>query len=226
MNAVNWYVVIATVILCIFNLGYMQKERAGVAQGISEKVKGILPETNKKRIFFLIMLVTCLFLAVFMSVFYQELTTIYMLKRLCLVTLLFPIAAIDYKRYVIPNKLLIIGLICRGVILGLELIFQREKLIDTLVSEVVSAIGLFILCMIILLIMKGSIGMGDVKLFSVMALFQGFVGVSSSIMASLLVSFVVSVFLLITKKKSRKDMIAFGPSILIGTFISVFLTGA
>ncbi|RDU23432.1 prepilin peptidase [Anaerosacchariphilus polymeriproducens] len=226
MNVVNWYVVIATVALCILNLVYMQKKRWKSVQGIIGKIKMVLPETNKKKIFFLIMLVSSLSLAVFMSVFYQGLTTLYLLKRVCLVTLIFPMAVIDNKRYIIPNKLLITSLICRGVILVFEFLFPQKNLVFTLTSEVISAFGLFVVCMIVLLIMKGKIGMGDVKLFSIMGLFQGFVGVSNAVLASLIIAFIVSVFLLIMKRKSRKDMIAFGPSILVGTFLSVILTGA
>jgi len=58
-----------------------------------------------------------------------------------------------------------------------------------------------------------------------MGLFQGIVGVISSLFLSLLVSFFVAIALLITRKKTRKEAIAFAPSVLIGTAVSMFLTG-
>ena len=75
------------------------------------------------------------------------------------------------------------------------------------------------------LLIKGAIGMGDVKLFSVMALYLGLEGIWPAIFCSLIVSFFVAVFSLVTKRAKRKDNIPFAPAILIGTYLSVFLTG-
>lgn len=225
MDIMNWMVVAITGLFCIFNLVYMQKARINKKGTIKEMVRQALPETRKKWIYFLIMVTLCIALAIYLNLNYVEHTEIFIMKRLCLVTLMFPMAAIDYKKYVIPNQLLLVALICRLAFLAVEFITERENLLYTVLSEVITAFGLFIICMIILLVMKGSMGMGDVKLFLIMALFQGYAGSSSAIFMSLIVSFIVSVFLLITKKKGRKDMIPFGPAILVGTFISVFFTG-
>ena len=46
-----------------------------------------------------------------------------------------------------------------------------------------------------------------------------------SVFVSLIVSFVISAVLLVTKKKKRRDVIPFAPALMIGTYISVFLTG-
>lgn len=225
MNATDWYVVMGTVIICIFNLVYMQQDRMVSAVGMGEKIKSILPETNKKRVYFVIMVCACLFLAISTCFFYQDLAALYVMKRLYLVTLLFPMAAIDFRKKIIPNKLLIAALSCRAIILLLEIILHRDNLIYTLISEITSAFGLLAICMIVTFITKDGIGMGDVKLFFVMALFQGFVGVSSAIMISLIIAFIASAYLLIFKKKARKHLMPLGPSILVGTYISVFLTG-
>ena len=79
--------------------------------------------------------------------------------------------------------------------------------------------------LIILLIFKNSIGMGDVKLFALMGLYQGLLGVFNSVFFSLIVSFFISIILLMLKRKNRKDVIPFGPSIYIGTVVGIFLTG-
>ena len=67
--------------------------------------------------------------------------------------------------------------------------------------------------------------MGDIKLFMVMGLLQGISGMSGAIFMSMIVAFFGSVGMLILKKKTRKDNISFGPFILIGTTISMFLAG-
>ena len=92
---------------------------------------------------------------------------------------------------------------------------------DNLVGAAVIGIFFFLL----FLVFKNSIGMGDIKLFAVMGLYQGLWGAVNSVFFSLVVSFVLSVGLLITRKKGRKDTIPFGPSILIGTAIAIGLAG-
>lgn len=67
--------------------------------------------------------------------------------------------------------------------------------------------------------------MGDIKLFCVMAIYLGLEGIWSAIFCSLIVSFVIAVFSLATKRVNRKDNIPFAPAILIGTYLSIFLTG-
>ena len=79
--------------------------------------------------------------------------------------------------------------------------------------------------MVLLLAFKNSIGMGDIKLFAVMGLYQGLWGVINSVFFSLAASFVISIAFLITKKKGRKDSIAFAPSIFVGTVVAICLAG-
>lgn len=67
--------------------------------------------------------------------------------------------------------------------------------------------------------------MGDIKLFALMGLYQGLFGVFNSVFFSLIVSFFISIILLILKRKNRKDVIPFGPSIYAGTVVGIFLTG-
>ncbi|MBR5233170.1 MAG: prepilin peptidase [Clostridia bacterium] len=151
---------------------------------------------------------------------------VYTLKRVLLVAILFVAAYYDNLEYRIPNKLILCGLGCRAVLLIFEFIFYRDAVIGNLISEGIAVAALVILSVVGLLIIRNGIGMGDIKLFILMALCQGISGVMSSIFTTLICAFFYSVFLILTKKKSRKDFIAFAPCILIGTFISVIIFGA
>lgn len=150
---------------------------------------------------------------------------IFVLKRVLLISILFVAAYYDKQAYRIPNKLILYGLFCRVVLLIFELIFFNETVSSVIVSELIGAGGLLVFSIIGLLITRNGIGMGDIKLFILMGLFQGLTGVVPSVFLSLLVSFVYSLCLLIARKKSRKDYIAFAPCILVGTCISVMLLG-
>lgn len=156
---------------------------------------------------------------------FNENNLLFSLKRIVLLSVMWPVAYIDLKTYRIPNVFIIYGLVSRGIILILELLFDRTTLLSVLKSEIIASVVVIISALICTVIIKNSIGFGDIKLFLVMGLMQGIDGVWSSIFLSLIISFFTAVFLLLTKKKSRKDAIPFGPSLVIGTFISIALTG-
>lgn len=146
------------------------------------------------------------------------------IKRISLLSLLWPIAYIDFNSYRIPNAYIIAGLVSRFAILVFEL-FGNEYVWITLLSEGIAAAALFIAAVLCSLLIKNSIGFGDIKLFIVMGLLLGLDGIWGAIFLSLIVSFLISAYLLITKKKTHKDAIPFGPAIVIGTYLSVCLTG-
>ena len=68
--------------------------------------------------------------------------------------------------------------------------------------------------------------MGDTKLFTEIALFTELYYMVPVLVFSLFLSFAEALILLLTKKKSRKDTIPFGPCILCGTILAMILSGA
>ena len=156
---------------------------------------------------------------------YVSHSIIHQLKLLVLIDSILPMAAVDYKKHKIPNPFLIVSLVLCMVLYIAELVFSPSTVLDSLKDGVIGAavIGLFFL--LISLIFKNSMGMGDIKLFALMGLYQGLWGAFNSVFFSLLVSFFLALGLLISKKKKRKDSISFGPSILLGTIIAIGLSG-
>ena len=139
--------------------------------------------------------------------------------------MLLPIAVIDLRDHIIPNRILIGGCVLRLVYYIVEIITEGSEILRILKSDVIGALiiaGFFLLCMFVT---RNGIGMGDVKLLGLMGLYQGLEGVMVSVFTALIVSFVISVVLLVARKKGRKDTIAFGPSIFIGTFLAIILNG-
>ena len=145
-------------------------------------------------------------------------------KLMILVSMMWPIAYIDFKKKKIPNDILKIMLIARAIILVPELILLGN-VAHRLFSMLIATVAVLVACILCCLIVKGAIGMGDVKLFGVMALYLGLEGIWTAIFCALVVSFFIAVFSLITKKVKRKDNIPFAPATLIGTYLSIFLTG-
>lgn len=156
---------------------------------------------------------------------YKDNSVLLSIKRMALLSVIWPLAYIDAKTYRIPNAFIVFGLICRVIILAFEMIFEYHFVWSVLVSEVVTALALLFAALLCSLCIKNSIGFGDIKLFVVMGLLLGFEGIWGAIIVSLIVTFIMCVYVLVTKKKSRKDSIPFAPAIVIGTYLSVCLSG-
>ncbi len=180
---------------------------------------------GKQLLFAIAMLVGLMGVSVSLVLIYRENGALQNIRLLCLLMLLFLSANVDYRKEIIPNTLILIGLFLRVIFWVLELIQDPAYLWLSFKNELLACVvigAFFLLCG---LLVKGGVGMGDIKLILVMCLFQGFYGVISALFCSLFAAFVLAIVLLIAKKKTRRDSIPFAPSILLGTLASVVLTG-
>lgn len=186
----------------------------------------LLKPNSRNKVLYLILavLVSAALITLFQTT-YRESTLIHQMKIMTLVLSILPMAAVDYRHHIIPNAFILTALVIRIGFYAAEFIISSSTALVTLKDNLIGAaiIGGFFL--LLLLIFKNSIGMGDIKLFSLMGLYQGVWGAVNAVFFSLLVSFFFSVYLLISRKKGRKDQIAFGPSILFGTVVAVALAG-
>lgn len=147
------------------------------------------------------------------------------LKALAMLSILWPIAYIDFKTYRIPNVFVGFGIVCRIGVLFFELFNDSMYVWHILISELIVSGMLLLAALLCSFCIKNSIGYGDIKLFFVMGLLLGVNGIWSAIFLSLIVSFVICAYVLISKKKTRKDAIPFAPALVIGTYLSLCLSG-
>ena len=164
-------------------------------------------------------------LGILLSFIYTGNSWMLNIKLLALISILWPIGYIDYKYMKIPNKILLAGLYLRMICLTAETILYKKAVIKILFAEFLAAIVIFLICMLLNFIMKNAVGIGDIKLLVLMALYIGDSGIIPAVVFSLFVSFFISVYFLIIGKKGKKDVIPFAPSILAGTYLSIFLLG-
>jgi len=147
---------------------------------------------------------------------------------LFLIYILIAVFFIDLDHQIIPNRLVITGLV-GGVILfvyNLFLPFQiyaDERWWNPLLGLVSGSGFLFAVSLIGLVVYKGDevMGMGDVKLFAAIGLFLGWRMTLLALFISIILGGMTSLLLIIFGKATRKSMIPFGPFIVIGTFITV-----
>ena len=181
---------------------------------------------NKQIIVFgITMTLLCVGIAVALPVLYSGNSLLFNLKRICLLSLLWPIAYIDFKTCRIPNLFILAGCACRLIIFLFELFFERDGILPRAGAELAACAVLGAAALICGLLFKNALGPGDIKLFALMGLLLGLDGIWGSVLASLLVSFIISIVLLSTKRKTRKDTMPFAPAIMIGTYLSVLLIG-
>ncbi|MGP7959735.1 prepilin peptidase [Sanguibacter sp. A247] len=147
----------------------------------------------------------------------------YQVRLALMLSALAPLALTDQREHVVPNEALIALLGARVVIYVWEAVAHREIVGDMIRAELITAVVVVIFFIMVRMLNKGGIGMGDIKLFGVMTLFLGTQLALASIFASLLVSFVVAVVAMASKRKTRKDSFAMVPSIALGTALAVVL---
>ena len=133
-------------------------------------------------------------------------------------SLLIVIGVIDYKHSIIPDGLILPGL-ATGVIYRfvIPLFLRSEILWLDNVSGLLIGGGFFLL---IAIVSGGGMGGGDIKLMGMLGLFLGLKKIVMIALLSFLIGALFSLPLLLFKKKSRKDMIPFGPFIALSALIT------
>lgn len=144
------------------------------------------------------------------------------LKYLIMLCVLATVAWIDYKVSKIPNALLIVLIAARFVFFIYESIREPDYMKFNIIQMAFGAflcLALLLLCRIII---RNSIGMGDIKLFAVLGLYFGY-DIINLMFFSFLCTAIYSIYLLLFKKKKKKDSVPMGPFIFLGTILSFVL---
>ena len=143
-----------------------------------------------------------------------------LIKYMILTPMLLSALVIDYKLQIIPNRLNLtifeVGLIFAFA----QGIFNIHVGIDMLLGALTGA-GIFLVITLLggLIAGKEAMGFGDVKLMGALGLFFGWMNVIAISLIAFLFAAIISVALIISKKKKTDEYIPFGPFIVIATFI-------
>ena len=79
----------------------------------------------------------------------------------------------------------------------------------------------FILLLLVAIISRGGMGFGDVKLAALMGLAIGFPLVMFSLVFGAMLGGIIGAALLVSKKRSRRDAIPFGPFLALAAMITM-----
>ena len=150
-----------------------------------------------------------------------------LIKYLILTPMLLSVVVIDYKLQIIPNRLNLtmfeIGLIFAFLYGFSNVAISINMLLGMLVGG-----GIFLIITLLggLVYGKEAMGLGDVKLMGALGLYFGLTNIIIVSLVSFLICAIISIFLLATRIKKTDEYIPFGPFIVVGAFISIFVPSA
>lgn len=171
---------------------------------------------NQKLNMFLMFSIMALYVAI-LYLFGLNLVT---LKYLLLTPLLISVLTIDFKEHIIPDRLILI-LFEIGMLFSIIEGFDSLNIFIDRILGMVIGFGIFGIITLIggLLAKKKAMGYGDVKLMAALGLIFGEIGILMIIVIAFLIAALVSIVLLVAKKKKFTEYIAFGPYISIASFV-------
>lgn len=136
-----------------------------------------------------------------------------------LVSALIVIFVTDLKYKIIPDQIVYPSIIAAFIF---QIINHGPDIIN-IVNPSLSAFGAGLFFSLIILFTRGrGMGVGDVKLVFLMGLILGFPLIIIALYAGFLTGGIFGVILILTGKKKFGQTIAFGPFLIIGTYISLF----
>ena len=130
------------------------------------------------------------------------------------------LSIIDFKSHRLPNKL--VGWFTATEILIMAVISWMASDFDRFGTALGIAGVTTIVYLLLYLVSRGSLGMGDVKFAFPLGLCVGWYSANQWLVAifiSFLIAGLVAVIGLVTKRITRKSRLAFGPYMFLGTFL-------
>ena len=166
--------------------------------------------------------------ALFLLMFYHFGVTLEFLLALAFIAVLLPISVIDARHYIIPNVIIVTGLIL-GVVIVCTIAYQRTDvwyLLTRFIGAVAGGLVLWLIAVIgSAILRKKAMGGGDIKLMALIGLFLGAWPELVMVIAfSALSGAIVGSALIISGRKSRQSPIPYGP-FLAGAAVLVLLWG-
>lgn len=146
---------------------------------------------------------------------------------LFLLNLLFAIALIDLEHRIVPNKLVVAGLITGNLfflpqLLNLWLPVATELTVNRAFTDALA--GLLLgggIMLIIFLVTRGGMGAGDFKLMALIGFYVGLRGAALVMLLGFFLGALAGVTGMILGKLTRKDALPFAPYLVMATFAEI-----
>ena len=136
-----------------------------------------------------------------------------LLESLLFVSLSIAVTFTDIKYLRIPNKIVLFG-----ILTVIPFLIYKGELLNASLGFLVGGGILFLLA----IITRGGMGGGDIKLAAMQGLYLGVSNMVLTLFLAFISSGFISLFLILIRIRSRKDMIPFGPFLAIAGLVSYF----
>ena len=141
----------------------------------------------------------------------------------CLLIIIF---VIDIKHQLILDRIVYPGMVLALALSCLNPEMGNEIWIRPLNSLAGGAAGLAVMLLIFLILMsRGGMGFGDVKMAALLGLMTGFPSVFIALFLGMIIGGLTAIFLLAFRLSKRGEAIPFGPFLAIGTMLTVIWGG-
>lgn len=183
---------------------------------------------NCKPKYILMSLMAVLYVALLYRFGFTNNTYIYTLKYMVLIPMLISSFCIDLKLQIIPNRLTLTIFEFGLVFTVLGVISNINGGINLFVNNILGMIvgaGIFLLITFIggLIAGKEAMGFGDVKLMGAIGLFFGWLPIILISVMSFLFAAIISIGILVLRKKKINEYIPFGPFIVASSLICIYV---
>ena len=147
-----------------------------------------------------------------------------LIKYLILTPMLLSVFVIDYKQQIIPNRLNL-TIFEVGIVFAFLYGLSDVAITINMLLGMLAGGGIFLLITLVggIFYGKEAMGFGDVKLMGALGLYFGLSNIIVITLMSFLIGAILSILLLVSKIKKSSEYIPFGPFIVIGTFISMYI---
>ena len=147
-----------------------------------------------------------------------------LIKYLFLIPMLLSVVVIDYKLQIIPNRLNL-TMFEIGLVFTFLYGFSNPAISINMILGMLVGGGIFLFITLLggLVYGKEAMGLGDVKLMGALGLYFGVANIIIVSLLSFLIGAVLSIILMLFKIKKIDEYIPFGPFIVIGALITIFV---
>ena len=175
---------------------------------------------------YLLMVIVAL---LYIALLYLNGLTLYTVKFMLLIPMIIIAFIIDFKSQIIPNRLTLTIFETGLVFTFVETLLEPNAGINIFVDNILGMLvggGIFLLITLIggAIAGKEAMGFGDVKLMGALGLFFGWLNMILISVMAFLFAAVVSIVILIAKRKKFNEYIPFGPFIVAASMIPIFIT--
>ena len=216
------YALLLMVVLTGLTLYYFVTKKATGDKGIVHRLHAV-KEISRKETIVLIVATLLQSAAFILGFLHYRASLLDTLRWQTAIGLIIPVAAIDLRKRIIPNYFVLIGLVCALVFLAAQILtadgFGLHLVGPAFIGALVGG-GVFFLAS---LFVKDGIGAGDIKMFLMLGLLLALKGVFAVLLYSMVISALVSIVLLISRKRGAKDVLPLAPFTAIGVTLAIIL---